>query len=159
MPLHKEEMFENISFIRCGVISENFTRVADVFPVCLVHSFRNKLLPNDFLSTYKMAEASDYDHVFKILLIGDSGVGKSSMLLRFTDDEFEEDRPCTIGVDFKTKLIDFHTNKRINLTIWDTGTYLITSNRQHAHATATAMHGSTHINHYLLTHGALTVLF
>lgn len=68
-----------------------------------------------------MAESSDYDHVFKILLIGDSGVGKSSMLLRFTDDEFEEDRPCTIGVDFKTKQIDFHSSKRINLTIWDTG--------------------------------------
>ena len=39
-----------------------------------------------------------YDHLFKLLIIGDSGVGKSSILLRFTDDEFDEDHPCTIGI-------------------------------------------------------------
>jgi len=64
-------------------------------------------------------EGTEYDHLFKILMIGDSGVGKSSILLRFTDDDFEEDRPCTIGVDFKTKMMDLD-GKRINLTIWDT---------------------------------------
>ena len=42
-----------------------------------------------------------YDHIFKILLIGDAGVGKSSILLRFTDDSFEEHLASTIGVDFK----------------------------------------------------------
>jgi GTPase SAR1 family protein len=41
--------------------------------------------------------AAEYDQLFKILVIGDSGVGKSSILLRFTDDDFEEDQPCTIG--------------------------------------------------------------
>jgi len=64
-------------------------------------------------------EASEYDQLFKILMIGDSGVGKSSILLRFTDDDFEEDQPCTIGVDFKTKIVNLE-NKRVNLTIWDT---------------------------------------
>lgn len=44
-----------------------------------------------------VAEQSEYDQLFKILMIGDSGVGKSSILLRFTDDDFEEDQPCTIG--------------------------------------------------------------
>jgi GTPase SAR1 family protein len=39
----------------------------------------------------------EYDHLFKLLIIGDSGVGKSSILLRFTEDDFEEDQPCTIG--------------------------------------------------------------
>jgi Ras-related protein Rab-18 len=67
-----------------------------------------------------MQEKEEYDYLFKILLIGDSGVGKSSILLRFTEDEFEEDFPCTIGVDFKTKMIDFYNKKKINLTIWDT---------------------------------------
>ena len=42
-----------------------------------------------------------YDHIFKILLIGDAGVGKSSILLRLTDDSFEEHLASTIGVDFK----------------------------------------------------------
>jgi len=64
-------------------------------------------------------EASEYDQLFKILMIGDSGVGKSSILLRFTDDDFEEDQPCTIGVDFKTKIVNLE-DKRVNLTIWDT---------------------------------------
>ena len=45
-----------------------------------------------------MQEKEEYDYLFKILLIGDSGVGKSSILLRFTEDEFEEDFPCTIGI-------------------------------------------------------------
>jgi len=55
----------------------------------------------------------------KLLLIGDSNVGKSSILLRFTDDDFEEDHPCTIGVDFKVKLMLWN-DKKVGLSIWDT---------------------------------------
>lgn len=40
---------------------------------------------------------AEYDHLFKITIVGDSGVGKSSILVRYVDDDFEEDRPCTIG--------------------------------------------------------------
>jgi len=58
--------------------------------------------------------------LFKILLVGDSGVGKSSILLRFTDDEFEEGGlSVTIGVDFKVKILEMG-GKRLNLRIWDT---------------------------------------
>jgi len=60
----------------------------------------------------------DFDHVFKLLLIGDSGVGKSSLLLRFTSDSFDDLSP-TIGVDFKLKLMTIG-GKRLKLTIWDT---------------------------------------
>ncbi|KAJ1820659.1 Ras- protein Rab-18-B [Coemansia sp. S610] len=58
---------------------------------------------------------------FKILLVGDSNVGKSSILLRFTDDHFlpPEDTSATIGVDFKVKLYDLG-GTRYKLTIWDT---------------------------------------
>mmetsp|Transcript_30272 Transcript_30272/g.36980 ORF Transcript_30272/g.36980 Transcript_30272/m.36980 type:complete len:217 (-) Transcript_30272:312-962(-) len=60
-----------------------------------------------------------YDHLFKILMIGDAGVGKSSMLLRFTDDSFDTHIQSTIGVDFKVKHMDV-MDKRVKLTIWDT---------------------------------------
>jgi Ras-related protein Rab-18 len=59
------------------------------------------------------------DHLFKLLLVGDAGVGKSSMLLRFTDDTFDEALQSTIGVDFKVKMMAAR-EKRIKMTIWDT---------------------------------------
>lgn len=60
----------------------------------------------------------EFDETFKILLVGDSGVGKSSILLRFTDDVFEAMQP-TIGVDFKVKAMKVD-NRRVKMTIWDT---------------------------------------
>lgn len=61
----------------------------------------------------------NYDYLFKILLIGDSGVGKSCILTRFSDDMFAESFISTIGVDFKIRTIDID-NKMIKLQIWDT---------------------------------------
>lgn len=52
-------------------------------------------------------------------MIGDAAVGKSSMLIRFTDDAFDEHIQSTIGVDFKVKHIELN-KKRIKLTVWDT---------------------------------------
>jgi GTPase SAR1 family protein len=46
------------------------------------------------------ANTQPYDYTFKIVLIGDSGVGKSCILLRFADDQFNENFYATIGVDF-----------------------------------------------------------
>jgi len=60
-----------------------------------------------------------YDHLFKILLVGDSGVGKSSLLLRFTDDMFQDTFISTIGVDFKIRNVTIE-DKTIKLQIWDT---------------------------------------
>lgn len=59
-----------------------------------------------------------HTHTTQILLVGDSGVGKSSLLLRFATGGFEEMAP-TIGVDFKAKLVEL-SNKKLKLTIWDT---------------------------------------
>jgi len=55
----------------------------------------------------------------KILIVGESGVGKSSLLLRFTDDFFDPDIGATIGVDFKVKTLTIDGNKA-KLAIWDT---------------------------------------
>ena len=63
--------------------------------------------------------AGSFDHLFKVLLIGDAGVGKSSILLRFTDDSFEEQMASTIGVDFRVKTVTLG-GKTVKLTIWDT---------------------------------------
>ena len=54
---------------------------------------------------------------FKVLLVGDSGTGKSSILTRFTDNKFEPDHAATIGVDFKVKVMDVD-NRTVKLTIW-----------------------------------------
>nr|XP_053636060.1 ras-related protein Rab-18-like isoform X1 [Cherax quadricarinatus] len=54
----------------------------------------------------------------KILIIGESGVGKSSLLLRFTDDTFDPEQSATIGVDFKVKTISIDGNTT-KLAIWE----------------------------------------
>ena len=59
------------------------------------------------------------DYLFKVLLIGNSGVGKSSLLLRFADDVFTDNFMPTIGVDFKIRTIEVD-GKTIKLQIWDT---------------------------------------
>ena len=64
-------------------------------------------------------DEEQYDYLFKIVLIGDSGVGKSNMLSRFTKNEFNIESKATIGVEFATKCITFN-NKVIKAQIWDT---------------------------------------
>ena len=60
-----------------------------------------------------------YDLLFKLLLIGDSGVGKTSILLGYSDNNFNNTFIPTIGIDFKIKTIELH-GKKIKLQIWDT---------------------------------------
>jgi len=67
-----------------------------------------------------MAPSSQaYDFLIKLLLIGDSGVGKSCLLLRFCDDAWTPSFITTIGIDFKIRTIEVD-GKRIKLQIWDT---------------------------------------
>ncbi|XP_023327769.1 ras-related protein Rab-10-like [Eurytemora carolleeae] len=60
-----------------------------------------------------------YDLLFKLLLIGDSGVGKTCILFRFSEDAFNTTFISTIGIDFKIKTIELR-GKKIKLQIWDT---------------------------------------
>jgi Ras-related protein Rab-1A len=61
----------------------------------------------------------EYDYLFKLLLIGDSGVGKSCLLLRFADDTYSDSYISTIGVDFKIRTLELDA-KTVKLQIWDT---------------------------------------
>ena len=60
-----------------------------------------------------------YDQLFKFVIVGNSSVGKSSLLLRFADDQFSENYMTTIGVDFRFKTLNIN-QKNIKLQIWDT---------------------------------------
>jgi len=63
--------------------------------------------------------AKTYDYLFKLLLIGDSGVGKTCILFRFSEDAFNTTFISTIGIDFKIRTIELD-GKKIKLQIWDT---------------------------------------
>lgn len=61
----------------------------------------------------------DYDYLYKIVLVGDSGVGKSNLLTRFTKNEFNYKSSTTIGVEFSTRTVEVQ-NKKIKAQVWDT---------------------------------------
>jgi len=65
-------------------------------------------------------DGKEDDFVFKIILVGDQGVGKSSILLRYTQNEFRRDYNVTIGVEFASKLVEIDSETNVNLQIWDT---------------------------------------
>jgi len=67
-----------------------------------------------------MSKDDNYDYLFKVVLIGDSGVGKSNLLSRFTRNEFNLESKSTIGVEFATRSIQTEDNKTIKSQIWDT---------------------------------------
>ena len=66
------------------------------------------------------AKDENYDFLFKVVLIGDSAVGKSNLLSRFTRDEFSLESKSTIGVEFATRSISTDDGKILKAQIWDT---------------------------------------
>ena len=78
--------------------------------------------PNNDLLPLTM-HASEYDYLFTLLLIGNSGVGKSCLLLRFADDAFTESYISTIGPDFKIRTIELE-GKTVKLQIVSTSPIL-----------------------------------
>ena len=60
-----------------------------------------------------------HDALFKIIIIGDSAIGKSCILKRFQEDDFKDDHDITVGVDFGSNLIKVE-DKILKLQVWDT---------------------------------------
>ncbi|XP_070332816.1 ras-related protein Rab-3C isoform X4 [Odocoileus virginianus] len=67
----------------------------------------------------KDSSDQNFDYMFKLLIIGNSSVGKTSFLFRYADDSFTSAFVSTVGIDFKVKTV-FKNEKRIKLQIWDT---------------------------------------
>ncbi|EDO34944.1 predicted protein [Nematostella vectensis] len=73
----------------------------------------------DNKSWQKDAADQNFDYMFKLLIIGNSAVGKTSFLFRYADDSFTSAFVSTVGIDFKVKTV-FRNDKRVKLQIWDT---------------------------------------
>lgn len=86
---------------------------SDVF---LVRECQRTVSSGAMIASYP---ACEYNYLLKVLLVGNSGVGKSSVLMRFSDKTFKEQYIYTIGVDFKVRTLEVN-GKRVKLQIWDT---------------------------------------
>ena len=67
-----------------------------------------------------MSTSNEVEFVFKILLLGDSEVGKSCFLMRYSDNVFVENYITTIGLDYKLKNVKLDSGKTIKVQLWDT---------------------------------------
>ena len=67
-----------------------------------------------------MAEGETKEHSYKILLLGDSAVGKTCFLKRYTEDTFQDAYLSTIGFDFKFKMVTLKNGKQVKVQLWDT---------------------------------------
>ena len=65
----------------------------------------------------KDAADQNFDYMFKLLIIGNSSVGKTSFLFRYADDSFTSAFVSTVGIDFKVKTV-YRNDKRVKLQIW-----------------------------------------
>ena len=66
-----------------------------------------------------MVQSQTVDYTFKLVLVGDSGVGKSNLLCRFTKNEFNPSMKSTIGVEFAARVVDVQ-GKKLKVSVWDT---------------------------------------
>ena len=78
-----------------------------------------------------------YNYLFKFIIVGDPSIGKSSIMLKFTDDKFNTNYDTTIGVEYGSKIININ-NINIILQIWDTAGQEIFSNQYRAYYRSTA---------------------
>ena len=77
------------------------------------------VLPGSYINSNNNVQTNDKSYQFKINLVGDSSVGKTSLLSRFVNDKFEQKYRCTIGVEYKCKNISIDDNS-IKLQVFDT---------------------------------------
>lgn len=67
-----------------------------------------------------MATRPSWDYILKFIIIGDASVGKSSLLVRLTEDRFLVDSDATIGIEFGSHIVTLESGERLKLQVWDT---------------------------------------
>ncbi|KAF7987650.1 hypothetical protein HCN44_003513 [Aphidius gifuensis] len=95
------------------------TRMARMMSIVEITSSNNNLMAGQDPKWQKDAADQNFDYMFKLLIIGNSSVGKTSFLFRYADDSFTSAFVSTVGIDFKVKTV-FRHDKRVKLQIWDT---------------------------------------
>nr|CAD7393636.1 unnamed protein product [Timema cristinae] len=88
-------------------------------PTELYHQHKFQMAGGQDPKWQKDAADQNFDYMFKLLIIGNSSVGKTSFLFRYADDSFTSAFVSTVGIDFKVKTV-FRHDKRVKLQIWDT---------------------------------------
>jgi small GTP-binding protein len=73
----------------------------------------------DKMDSFDTPTDTSFDYMYKVLIVGNSGVGKTAFLMRYCDDNFSQSFVATVGIDFKVKNM-YRQDKRIKLQIWDT---------------------------------------
>ena len=73
-----------------------------------------------------MASVSSYHYIFKFIIVGESSVGKSCLLLQFLDNRFKDAHDLTIGVDFGSKTVACKDGTNVKVQIWDTAGQALT---------------------------------
>lgn len=100
-----------------------FVKAVNMYGMKIEQNFKNDLSllqmasANDARYGQKESTDQNFDYMFKILIIGNSSVGKTSFLFRYADDSFTPAFVSTVGIDFKVKTI-YRNDKRIKLQIW-----------------------------------------
>ncbi|PRP89454.1 hypothetical protein PROFUN_01317 [Planoprotostelium fungivorum] len=87
--------------------------------VFMIHLSRGRESEHLSFYAYGHPGMSGYQYLFKYIIIGDTGVGKSCLLLQFTDKRFQPIHDLTIGVEFGARLVNINTTQ-VKLQIWDT---------------------------------------
>uniref|UniRef100_A0A3B4BLV2 small monomeric GTPase n=1 Tax=Periophthalmus magnuspinnatus TaxID=409849 RepID=A0A3B4BLV2_9GOBI len=80
----------------------------------------NRTVGTGTTGLYRDAADQNFDYMFKLLIIGNSSVGKTSFLFRYADDSFTPAFISTVGIDFKVKTI-YRNDKKVKLQIWVRG--------------------------------------
>ncbi|KAK2585387.1 hypothetical protein KPH14_010062 [Odynerus spinipes] len=95
------------------------TRMARMMSIVEITSPNHHPMASQDPKWQKDAADQNFDYMFKLLIIGNSSVGKTSFLFRYADDSFTSAFVSTVGIDFKVKTV-FRNDKRVKLQIWDT---------------------------------------
>lgn len=108
----------NNDFIRSSVHhlsrGKQFANIDFFLSFCVVSA---SMAGNQDQKWQKDAADQNFDYMFKLLIIGNSSVGKTSFLFRYADDSFTSAFVSTVGIDFKVKTV-FRNDKRVKLQIW-----------------------------------------